>query len=135
MECKIANPVREVRKHRYCMSQNAQYASQTNLRTDPASRKQIITSPPERWKMKKEEWGYILASQADHYMMSGWWQMAEGMCTRAGNLRKKLDKDIVSDLRRIEVMEEDGILSDIQDWWRRPLSWVGVENPHSLPRL
>ena len=67
--------------------------------------------------------------------VSGWWQMLAGMCTRAGNLRKKLYKDIVMDLRRIEVMEEDGILSDIQDWWRRALSWAGVENPHSLPRL
>ena len=44
--------------------------------------------------------------------VSGWWRMAEGMCTRAGNLRNQLEKETARVLRKTEVMELDGVMSD-----------------------
>ena len=66
--------------------------------------------------------------------VSGWWSMAEGMCTIAGNLRNQLEKETARVLRRMEVMEPDGVMSDSQDWWIRALAWAGVETPPQSPK-
>ena len=58
--------------------------------------------------------------------------MAEEKCQRVETLRRRLDKERDSVLRRMEVMDSDKILSDSQDWWKTALAWIG--NPPQSPK-
>ena len=64
--------------------------------------------------------------------MTEWWNMAEEKFQRVETLRRRLDKERDSVLRRMEVMDSDKILSDSQDWWKTALAWIG--NPPQSPK-
>ena len=49
-------------------------------------------------------------------------------------MREKLTKEKARVLRRMEVLDMDRILSDSQEWWRKALAWVGIENPPQSPK-
>ena len=43
----------------------------------------------------------------------------------------RLEKDTARVLRMMGI---DKILSDCQDWWKRALAWVEIENPPQSPK-
>ena len=47
-----------------------------------------------------------------------WWEVSEGMCQRAGRLKKILELDKQRVLRRMETLELDRIISDLPAWWK-----------------
>ena len=72
---------------------------------------------PEGWKTTAPYKRLRRMPPEDEIMdMAEWWNMAEGMCMRAGILRRRLDKDTARVLKRMNVMNIDRILSDKQDW-------------------
>ena len=91
---------------------------------------------PECWKLHTQckRLKRMPPEEEEILDMTGWWNMAEGMCLMAGNLRMRLEKDTARVLRRMEGMGIDRILSDSQDWWKRARAWVGVENPPQSPK-
>ena len=64
--------------------------------------------------------------------MTEWWNMAEESCHRVGTLRRRLEKERASVLRRMEVLDSDKILSDSQAWWKTALAWI--RNPPQSPK-
>ena len=72
---------------------------------------------PEGWKARTQckRLKRMPSEEEEILDVSGWCRMAEVMCTRAGNLRRQLEKYTARGLRRIEVMELDGVMSDSQD--------------------
>ena len=60
-------------------------------------------------------------------MLAGWWQRTEAWSIRAGNLKKRLEKDNERVLRWMEVREEDAVISDISNW----LTLSKRQNPSS----
>ena len=91
---------------------------------------------PDRWKAHTicKRLKRMPELEEETLDVSGWWRMAEGMCTRAGNLRNQLEKETARVMRRMEVMELDGVMSDSQDWWIRALAWAGVDTQPQSPK-
>ena len=48
--------------------------------------------------------------------LAGWWQRTEAWSIRAGNLKRRLEKDKERVLRWMEVREEDAVITNISDW-------------------
>ena len=65
--------------------------------------------------------------------LGDWLLMMEETCLRAGKLREYLEKDKQRVLRRMETMEEDRILTNIQPMWEEklPCGWIADDDPIS----
>ena len=61
--------------------------------------------------------------------LAGLWQRTEAWSIRAGNLKRRLQKDKEGVLRWMKVREEDAVLSNISNW----LTLAKGQNPS--PRL
>ena len=62
------------------------------------------------------------------YDLTGWWVRVEGICNRAGKLKKKLDKDRERVLRRMETMRIDELISDGQTGGTWQYHGLGLTN-------
>ena len=64
-----------------------------------------------------------------------WLGRMEKVCQRAGELRRYLGMDKLRMLRRMETLEEDQILNDIQPMWEEklPCGWKEIEDEDPIP--
>ena len=54
-----------------------------------------------------------MESVEEELEMAGWWEMMEGRCVRAGNLKRRLENDRKSVLERMENRNEDALMESL----------------------
>jgi hypothetical protein len=54
-----------------------------------------------------------MESVEEEFEMAGWWEMMEGRCVRAGNLKRRLENDRERVLKRMENRNEDALMESL----------------------
>jgi hypothetical protein len=65
------------------------------------------------WMEGKEKKLRRMESEEQDFEMAGWWEMMEGRCVRAGNLKRRLENDKKRVLKRMESRKEDALMESL----------------------
>ena len=72
-----------------------------------------------------------MESVEEEFEMAGWWEMMEGRCVRAGNLKKRLENDKKRVLERMKTRKEDALMESLgarHPSKNTPNSWAGDQH-------
>ena len=84
---------------------------------------------PQHKKLRRME---TEVEEDDTLDLSDWWPLVEGICRRAGILKRRLVKDKERVLRRMEVLKMEEIIADIPEWWRRAIGEDPLQSPKTI---
>ena len=82
----------------------------------------------EGWKAGQNKRLRRMSLEAEVWDLADWWRLAEGMCLRAGKLRRRICLDKARVLRMMETNNMDRILSETPAWWNMVMAWTGSDS-------
>ena len=98
-----------------------------NHKPQPKRRREYETVP-EGWKAGQNKRLKRMSLEAEVWDLADWWTLAEGMCLRAGKLRRRICLDKARVLRMMETYTMDRILSETPAWWNMAMAWTGSDS-------
>ena len=85
-------------------------------------------SVPEGWKPGQNKRLRRMSLETEVWDLAVWWRLAEGMCLRAGKLKRRICLDKARVLRMMETYNMDRILSETPAWWNMAMAWTGSDS-------
>ena len=85
----------------------------TTHRQQPKRQRPEEVSGLRGWMEGKEKKMRRMESEEQDFEMAGWWEMMEGRCVRAGNLKRRLENDKKTVLKRMESRKEDALMESL----------------------